>query len=215
MPALPSTPTLQGLCHYHRMTVSCPRATSTSPLISKNLQENHIEYCIMIFVWHIVTSHWLPVTFGTHGKVCLCAWQNHQKTCVVLVQKKFILVLELQQNISDVVEPCKLSGTQVKLFPELSITNSSRIIHILMHRFGQKFFLIVPLSRSLFCAQSVRPIDGTTMIGFKMGCRSQCLGHGWHRRSTAACHWSEGGPKRCWPKLRTHKILSDLETIGF
>lgn len=50
MPALPSTPTLQGLCHYHRMTVSCPRATSTSPLISKNLQENHIEYCIMIFV---------------------------------------------------------------------------------------------------------------------------------------------------------------------
>lgn len=55
--------------------------------------------------------------------------------------KKFILVLELQQNISDVVEPCKLSGTQVKLFLELSINNSSRIIHILMHRFGQKFFL--------------------------------------------------------------------------
>ena len=90
--------------------------------------------------------------------------------------EKFILVLELQQNISDVVEPCKLSGTQVKLFPELSITNSSRIIHILMHRFGQKFFLIVPLSRSLFCAQSGRPIDGTTMIGFKWGVDRNALG---------------------------------------
>ena len=138
IPALPSTSTSQGLCHYHRMTVSCPRATSTFTI---DLQELAREpYCIVIFVWHIVTSHWLPVTFGTHGKVWLCAWQNNQNTCC-FGPKKFVLVWELQQNISDLVESCKLSGTQVKLFTELSINSSSRIIHISMHRFGQKFFL--------------------------------------------------------------------------
>lgn len=173
IPALASTSTSQGLCHYHRMTVSCPCATSTFTI---DLQELAREpYCIVIFVWHIVTSHWLPVTFGTHGKVWLCAWQNNQNTCC-FGPKKFVLMWELQQNISDLVEYCKLSGTQVKLSPELSINSSSRIIHISMHRFGQKFFLIVPLSRSLFCAQSLRPIDGTTMIGFKWGVDRNALG---------------------------------------